>query len=76
MDLFDNPLGLDGFEFVEFTGPDTEDVAPGPIAGARPLCDACADVWIGAVRLFGPGENKEMKSQSETHGGRRRREFA
>ena len=23
-DLFDNPLGTDGFEFVEFTGPDPE----------------------------------------------------
>lgn len=23
-DLFDNPLGTDGFEFVEFTSPDPE----------------------------------------------------
>ena len=26
-DLFDNPMGLDGFEFVEFAGPDTEQLA-------------------------------------------------
>lgn len=26
-DLFDNPLGTDGFEFVEFTGPDPERIA-------------------------------------------------
>ena len=26
-DLFDNPLGTDGFEFVEFTGPDPEALA-------------------------------------------------
>ena len=23
-DLFDNPMGTDGFEFVEYTAPDTE----------------------------------------------------
>ena len=23
-DLFDNPMGLDGFEFVEFSGPDPQ----------------------------------------------------
>ena len=26
-DLFDNPLGTDGFEFVEFTGPDPQALA-------------------------------------------------
>ena len=26
-DLFDNPLGTDGFEFVEFTSPDPEGLA-------------------------------------------------
>ncbi len=26
-DLFDNPIGTDGFEFVEFTGPDPEAIA-------------------------------------------------
>ncbi len=26
-ELFDNPLGTDGFEFVEFTGPDPEKIA-------------------------------------------------
>ena len=26
-ELFDNPLGTDGFEFVEFTGPDPERIA-------------------------------------------------
>lgn len=28
-DLFDNPIGTDGFEFVEFTGPDPETLARG-----------------------------------------------
>jgi 4-hydroxyphenylpyruvate dioxygenase len=27
MSIRDNPLGLDGFEFVEFTGPDPEALA-------------------------------------------------
>ena len=26
-DLFENPLGTDGFEFVEFTGPDPEAIS-------------------------------------------------
>ena len=26
-DLLDNPLGTDGFEFVEFTGPDPQAIA-------------------------------------------------
>ena len=28
----DNPIGLDGFEFVEFTGPDPDALAEGPCA--------------------------------------------
>jgi 4-hydroxyphenylpyruvate dioxygenase len=28
VDLFDNPLGLDGFEFVEFTAPQPEVLEP------------------------------------------------
>ena len=35
----DNPLGLDGFEFVEFTSPDPEALATCSAAWLRPRSD-------------------------------------
>jgi 4-hydroxyphenylpyruvate dioxygenase-like putative hemolysin len=32
-DLFDNPMGTDGFEFVEYTAPDPE------------RCARCSSAW-------------------------------
>ncbi|MDX2417922.1 MAG: 4-hydroxyphenylpyruvate dioxygenase, partial [Xanthomonadales bacterium] len=66
-DLFDNPMGLDGFEFVEFASP-----VPGLL---EPVFDmlgftAVAEHRSKKVRLFRQGEiNFILNEEPKSHAG-------
>ena len=57
----DNPLGLDGFEFVEFTSPDPE-----ALGGTDDIVDdACAFVFAAQIGL----DHLRPAAMAPHHGG-------
>ena len=46
-DLWDNPMGTDGFEFVEYTGPDPQQLAA---LFEQGIVDSSAAEWCGLMR--------------------------
>ena len=58
VDLWDNPMGTDGFEFVEYTGPEPAQLAA--LFERMAAYGRHLDIPAGTAVRFEPGETKEV----------------